>query len=675
MPAFRLLDGWFFHYYFHANSAKMRDLKEFIESLPEKVLQTGTIEYDDKEICLRAGRFTAYYKNGALRYISAGCVELVRMIYAAVRDRNWLTVQPLVLNETLDIHEDAFRINLDCLYRNGEIEFSALYRIEGMEDGTVTFSLEGNALKQFKKNRIGICVLHPIDGCAGKECNIEHPDGSSEKLFFPESISPHQVFREIRSMTWTNGGINCRVEFEGDLFETEDQRNWTDASYKTYSTPLSLPSPATVVKNASVYQKVVFRAEGDWLMAKNEESDPIITIGLFREKALKVPSIGICRSGRSLSLTRNEVKVLRSLRFDHYRADLHLYEDSWTEKADQAANEAYNLGYDLELALFFDDNFKEEATNFRNWYSVKKYRTKAILLFHKSSPCTPEMILHEVVPFLKEANPNLRISSGTNANFAQLNRNRPDGSLSDLVCYSVHPQEHAADNVTLVENLQAQLYTVLSARSISGERGIVISPVTIQRRFNANNTFIELPWQESGVPPQVDSRLMSLFGGCWTAGSLKYLCSSGVESITYYETIGERGIMMGDSNPKWPLDFPAASGMIFPVFHVLRFLLANKSMRLIKSLSSKPMMTDCLALYDGKRMRIILVNFTGKIQSLRFEFYSGILKMRTLSSRNFYNAASNARWNGKESEKVLKSDSTFVIEPFSINFIEGRRNT
>ena len=38
----------------------------------------------------------------------------------------------------------------------------------------------------------------------------------------------------------TPGGGEIVIRFEGDLFEMEDQRNWTDASYKTYSTPLRI---------------------------------------------------------------------------------------------------------------------------------------------------------------------------------------------------------------------------------------------------------------------------------------------------------------------------------------------------------------------------------------------------------------------------------------------------
>ena len=45
------------------------------------------------------------------------------------------------------------------------------------------------------------------------------------------------------------------------------------------------------------------------------------------------------------------------------------------------------------------------------------------------------------------------------------------------------------------------------------------------------------------LPSQVDERQMSLFGAGWTLGSLKYLCESCPQSLTYYETTGWRGVM------------------------------------------------------------------------------------------------------------------------------------
>ena len=35
---------------------------------------------------------------------------------------------------------------------------------------------------------------------------------------------------------------------EGDAFEMEDQRNWADASFKTYVRPLSKPRPYVIAK-------------------------------------------------------------------------------------------------------------------------------------------------------------------------------------------------------------------------------------------------------------------------------------------------------------------------------------------------------------------------------------------------------------------------------------------
>mgnify|MGYP006195238293 CR=1 FL=1 len=49
----------------------------------------------------------------------------------------------------------------------------------------------------------------------------------------------------------------------GDVFEMEDQRNWTDASYKTYVRPLALPWPYTLEAGTELEQAVT--PSLDWL--------------------------------------------------------------------------------------------------------------------------------------------------------------------------------------------------------------------------------------------------------------------------------------------------------------------------------------------------------------------------------------------------------------------------
>ena len=59
-----------------------------------------------------------------------------------------------------------------------------------------------------------------------------------------------------------DGSDRFKVIMEGDTFETEDQRNWTDASFKTYCTPLGLPFPVEIKKGDVVEQSITIGLEG-----------------------------------------------------------------------------------------------------------------------------------------------------------------------------------------------------------------------------------------------------------------------------------------------------------------------------------------------------------------------------------------------------------------------------
>ena len=113
--------------------------------------------------------------------------------------------------------------------------------------GELCCEFHGEAKSNFRRNRIGFCVLHPILECAGKAARFTTPDGRQHEGRFPDEIAPYQPFLELKTFTWNPGqGITATLAFEGDVFEMEDQRNWTDASFKTYCTPLARPLPVPV---------------------------------------------------------------------------------------------------------------------------------------------------------------------------------------------------------------------------------------------------------------------------------------------------------------------------------------------------------------------------------------------------------------------------------------------
>ena len=618
---------------------------------------------------LRAGRVTMIYENGNLRYISAGNDEIIRMVYPALRDKEWLTIKPVMTFERIERFSDSFRIEYNCYYRHNEIDFSARYSIEGKPDNTIIFILDGEALTSFEKNRLGFCVLHPAEGYIGKPCLITHPDGNSEQCTFPSDISPHQPFLDIKSMRWKRGVSECSLVFTGDIFETEDQRNWTDGSFKTYSTPLHLPYPAMLTKGQKIHQEIEFKCSG-----ASEETgniDERIIIRFDKGPAVPLPEIGISKTSRKLPLSENEKNILKLLDFDHYRCDLYLFDSGWKEKVDEAVKEAEYLNYPLELVLFFDDNYKDQLTEFTGWLSVIKTEISVITLLHKTIKVTPSELIRFSSPYIRKALPGVRICCGTNANFAQLNRNRPEGADFDLICYSAHPQEHASDNSTLLENLKAQSYPVESARHFSDGKGIWVSPVNIQRRFNASFGNYEISSPEDSVPDQVDSRLMSLFGACWATGSLKYNCETRASGITFFETVGERGIIQGDYPSRWHEKFHAPAGMIFPVFHVFNWILKNKSCSIVKSVSSSPLNADIITLTDGNNVKAAIINPTSVFQKIILEGSNGIISIVKLDTDTFESATSDPSWVTNALKSEVNAEEPLILTPFSVTFIDG----
>jgi len=650
----------------------MNLLEAFASSLCDETKWHAANNQNSKSIILKAGHLSMIFDNGSLRYISNGNCEIIRMIYASVRDKEWLTIKPVISDEDFAVKTDSFRIRYSCQYTSGNINFLAHYLIEGKADNSVIFSFDGEALNSFEKNRIGFCVLHPINNYAGETCQIIHSNDVSENLRFPDSISPDQPFYDIKSMKWKISGQDCSLDFFGDVFETEDQRNWTDASFKTYSTPLKIPYPVKIDKGVNISQRIELRIKAE---AEVEVDKGTVLLRLYPEKMMRLPAIGIGRSTRKTLITDSEIKILEELRFDHYRVNIFLFSGNWKNNAEASVSEAERLSYPLEFALFFDDNFQDQVAEFIVWMKIRQPNISVINIFHKLYPATPGSIINIVSPILKKVLPHVNVGCGTNANFAQLNRNRPESDLFDNLIYSIQPQEHASDNITLVENLQGQGYTAESAKLFCNGKRIWVSPVTIQRRFNANKENYEQTLSYRSLPAQIDSRLMSLLGASWTAASIKYLSETGVEGITYFETVGERGIIQGDFPSRWPKDFKSVKGMIFPSYHLFKYVLDSKSFEVIGSQSSAPLKIDILALLNGINLKIILMNFTGVIQSVMLKDISGEFRMKQLNAGNFAEAVSDLNWYHDTSTIQIDPEEKLLLEPFSLSFIEGKVRT
>jgi hypothetical protein len=201
--------------------------------------------------------------NGQLRYLKLDGIEVLRAVAFLVRDENWGTYVPTIGNLKVEQRADGFSVSYKAVCGKGSQEISYDAKIEGRSDGSLEFTGSATPKTDFLTARTGFVVLHPLKGVVGKEVEVEHVDGTTVKSKFPAQVDPVQPFLHIRALTHAvMPGVKATVRFEGDTWEMEDHRNWTDQNFKTYSTPLSAPYPVLVSAGQRIEQSVEIRVEG-----------------------------------------------------------------------------------------------------------------------------------------------------------------------------------------------------------------------------------------------------------------------------------------------------------------------------------------------------------------------------------------------------------------------------
>ncbi len=613
-------------------------------ALTKSVLYYGKDEPLPKRIPLRAGPLSLVYENGDIRTIKLGGYEILRRVYVAIRDHNWGTVSPTLSNVEMDIARDAFTITYNVENVEGDIDFFWRGTITGGADGTVRIEMDGIARSSFQRNRVGFCVLHPSD-CAGTAARIEHVDGQVEESAFPNFIAPQRIidgtvkpvapFEEMRAVSYEVApGVWADVRFEGDIFEMEDQRNWTDASFKTYCTPLRLPFPVEVKEGTRVRQSVTVTVAGNVPESAKKTNDQRLRIEVSAGAGKALPQIGLGVTSHGQPLSEMELARLAVLNLAHLRVGLRLAEPRYEATLRQAATEAGAIGAQLEIALFVSDDADAELAGFVRLLAGIRPPVGRWLIFHEHEATTSERWIRLARARLAAYDPTIPIGSGTNVFFTELNRNRPPIADLDLVCYSLNPQVHAFDNLSLAETLAAQAATVASARQFIGDTPLAVTPVTLKMRFNPNATGPEPEPEPDQLPPQVDVRQMSLFGAGWTVGSLNQLAGSDVQSLTYFETSGWRGVIETKAGSPLPNKFQSLPGSVFPMYHVFADVGEFSGGEVLPTRSSNSLLVEALALRQTGRQRLLLANLSHESQQISVSGLPERVAVRLLDETN-----------------------------------------
>lgn len=598
-------------------------------------------------IPVRAGPVTALLIGRDLRNVRYGSLEVAQRIYVAIRDRNWDTVPGEVSDLAVEQAEDHFAIRFTVTHTWRDIDATWYGEILGAPDGTISYAMDAAAGQDLTYKLIGLNIHHGMREYVGRPYHGVGPagpvSGVFDSLVMPQLIADATevpIFPDVSSLTaQLTDDVAVTFDYEGDTFEFEDQRNWTDGSIKSQSYPPRRNGFFTARQGDRVFQKVTISVAGP-PPAETATDEVKVTLGAPVRSGL--PPLGLAIASHDAELSPREVEVLRALRLAHLRVALCLSRDDYPADLSRAADQARALGTALELAIFVTENAAAELIALGVDLADLDVPIARVLLFHESEQATPGTLLSLAHSLLDARIPGLVIAGGTNANFCELNRHRPGRPAGDGIVYSMNPQIHAFDERSLVENLAPQAETVKTAKAYGEGAPVFVSPVTLKQRFNAVATSAATEPVPGELPAQVDPRQMSLFAAAWLVGSAKHLSESGVDAITYFETTGWRGVMETEQGSLEPDIFPSRPGDVFPLYHVLADLAEWSDGEVIGTMSSDSLRVEALAMRNGDGLHLLLANLTPQPQMVHLhQLPTGDLTVRRLNADTAETAIAN----------------------------------
>ncbi|MBB3385164.1 MULTISPECIES: hypothetical protein [unclassified Rhizobium] len=580
----------------------------------------GTHELETTPMRLTSGRLDVDFKDGNLRTIRYDGIEVLRAVSYLIRDRDWGTYSPHIDDIRIEQRHDGFFVSYLVRCAGPEnTELTVDVRITAQVDEALIFEATALSTTGFETNRCGFCILHPIVGVAGMPVSVEHVDGSRESTHFPDPIEPWQPFKNMRAITHSvvaNVTAECRME--GDTFEMEDQRNWSDASYKTYVRPLALPWPYRIPAGKPMRQRIVLTI-GDMRRLPpastygSEEAPPVGLSAGARSGIM--PSIGLVITPEEADATlaaRDRLAEIepQELLF-HFDPDAGHGAGAFRRFAAVAALHPGNST--LEIALPCRQAPPVETQQIADWMQAAGFKPDAIMISpsvdRQSTPpgskwpeCPP---LEEVYAAAHAAFPDMRIGGGMLSYFTELNRKRVPADTLGFISHCTNPIVHAADDLSVMQTLEALPFITRSVRAIYGDKPYRIGPSTIPMRQNPyGSRTMDNPHGGRIAMANIDPRPNARFGEAFAFGYAARVLDAGLECLTLSALTGSFGLIAGANEP-------SAAGTTRPLFNTVSTLSHLAGQQWHECLSTDPsaVLSFITARSNGLRS-LHLVNIT-----------------------------------------------------------------
>lgn len=587
---------------------------------------------------LRAGRVVLRFEPAGLfaRRWTCDGTEFLRGIYPAVRLENWSTAEPSVLWLRRDITPRGFSVALRATYGGPKPFLIAEVELHGTEAGEISLRFRGQALRAFRTNRTGFCILHPA-AVAGTRCVITHPDGSRTRGTFPKAISPHQPFFNIQGISHVAAnGCRCAVEMSGDVFEMEDQRNWTDASFKTYCRPLALPFPYRIERGQTVTQEVHVRVSAP---ARRRATTIAEIPRLSAGPRKSVIAIGTSlAAGTALSST--ELHTLAGAGLRHLRVEVDAASHRSIKRLRRTLRQLSNNESKLELHVAL---LVPAGGGRLDDVAVELSRTRLAGLircavFDATLGLTTAESFRRVARCFREHRLKVEFGAGTRRDFVEFNRKRPVVPGRAFATYAIDPQVHAFDEISMLETTEVHALTVEQTRALGGVP-VIPAPITLG-----------VP-RRPGQAVAADPRQHSPFAAIWTLAALAGLTRGRAAAATFFCSQGPAGLV-------------ARSGAApSPAMRVLASYAQFNATRAAALVSSRPLDVCGVALERRNATRILVANLRSAPGTVRLDALpAGPWAVTQLSAAKSPAASARLRRTGADAMLTLPAYGIFQLD-------------
>ena len=542
----------------------------------------GTEEPPAEERLLQAGLLSVLFDGANLRAIRMHGEEVIRAISFVVRDKDWATLIPVIADLIVEEGVDRFRVR----YRAGVVSkgeaFDYTADIEGTAAGVLTYAGRGRSSTGFLTNRTGFVVLHPIEGVSGAPATITHTGGERVETRFPDIIDPVQPMMDLRQISHrTTRGQEVSCLMEGDTFEMEDQRNWTDASYKTYVRPLALPWPYRIEPGEVLDQKINVMVTGSPRASASQGGDAVVLA--LGETQGSIPRLGAGLQPEDAAATLAHADTLRGLGLSHVicHHDPRRGHGAVTLARQVGAVRAIGAEPWLEAVVEnVDDDAAAAEISVLGEVAVTLGKPFGTVLVSPApdlkctlpgSPWPPAPDAAKLYAATRAAFPGARIGGGMFSFFTELNRKRPPTDALDLITFTTAAIFHAGDDRSLMETLECLPHIVRTVPVIAKGLPYSVGPSAIGLR---DNPYGEAPVANPGNIRQAvnfnDPRQRGVMGAAWNLGYFAAFAEGGAEAIALGGLVGPFGVL------SVPTPFPQPGfegrGELYPVWHVVRGL-------------------------------------------------------------------------------------------------------